>query len=154
METVQVELGELRIAAAAVANQVMGARFGAARTSESIGDADAGFVDDENEDRHGILSQNDEQQRHRSAGASSDGGLLVLREIERRLDAERLAACIEDRRDPGSTRAHAGRHRPLSAADDRGGLPRHQIYVVCPCIDRARSPCALPRRWSVYYFLF
>ena len=36
---------------------------------------------------------------------SSDGGLLLLREIERRLAvAERLAACIEDRRDPGSTR--------------------------------------------------
>src|SRR4029434_5304053 len=35
---------------------------------------------------------------------SSDGGLLVLREIERRLAvADRLAACIEDRRDPGST---------------------------------------------------
>lgn len=36
---------------------------------------------------------------------SSDGGLLVLREIERRLKvAERLAACIDDPRDPGSTR--------------------------------------------------
>ena len=35
---------------------------------------------------------------------SSDGGLLVLREIERRLNvAERLAACIDDPRDPGST---------------------------------------------------
>jgi hypothetical protein len=35
---------------------------------------------------------------------SSDGGLLVLREIERRLAvAERLAACIDDPRDPGST---------------------------------------------------
>src|SRR5512143_2328067 len=35
---------------------------------------------------------------------SSDGGLLLLREIERRLAvAERLAAGIEDRRDPGST---------------------------------------------------
>src|SRR5512143_893445 len=35
---------------------------------------------------------------------SSDGGLLVLREIERRLEvAERLAACIDDSRDPGST---------------------------------------------------
>jgi hypothetical protein len=35
---------------------------------------------------------------------SSDGGLLVLREIERRLDlADRLAACIEDPRDPDST---------------------------------------------------
>src|SRR5512133_2468268 len=35
---------------------------------------------------------------------SSDGGRLLLREIERRLAvAERLAACIEDRRDPGST---------------------------------------------------
>lgn len=35
---------------------------------------------------------------------SSDGGLLVLREIERRLNvAGRLAACIDDPRDPGST---------------------------------------------------
>src|SRR6266542_4176605 len=35
---------------------------------------------------------------------SSDGGLLVLREIERRLKvADRLAACIDDPRDPGST---------------------------------------------------
>ncbi len=32
---------------------------------------------------------------------SSDGGLLVLREVERRLDvAGRLAACIVDPRDP------------------------------------------------------
>lgn len=35
---------------------------------------------------------------------SSDGGLLVLREIERRLQvADRLAVCIDDPRDPGST---------------------------------------------------
>jgi hypothetical protein len=35
---------------------------------------------------------------------SSDGGLLVLREIEQRLEvADRLAACIDDPRDPGST---------------------------------------------------
>src|SRR5512143_1982391 len=35
---------------------------------------------------------------------SSDGGLLVLREIERRLAiADRLAACIDDPRDPGCT---------------------------------------------------
>ena len=35
---------------------------------------------------------------------SSDGGLLVLREIERRLSiADRLATCIEDPRDPDST---------------------------------------------------
>jgi hypothetical protein len=35
---------------------------------------------------------------------SSDGGLLVLREIEQRLNvAERLAACIDDPRDPGGT---------------------------------------------------
>src|SRR5512134_2277142 len=35
---------------------------------------------------------------------SSDGGLLVLGEIERRLSvADRLAACIDDPRDPGST---------------------------------------------------
>ena len=35
---------------------------------------------------------------------SSDGGLLVLREIEQRLKvAERLAACIDDPRDPANT---------------------------------------------------
>src|SRR5512133_2316770 len=34
---------------------------------------------------------------------SSEGGLLVLREIERRLSVDRLAACIDDPRDPGST---------------------------------------------------
>ena len=35
---------------------------------------------------------------------SSDGGLLVLREIEQRLKvADRLAVCIDDPRDPGST---------------------------------------------------
>lgn len=35
---------------------------------------------------------------------SSDGGLLVLRQIEQRLDlADRLAACIDDPRDPAST---------------------------------------------------
>jgi len=35
---------------------------------------------------------------------SSDGGLLVLREIDQRLEiADRLAACIDDPRDPGST---------------------------------------------------
>ena len=35
---------------------------------------------------------------------SSDGGLVVLREIERQLAvADRLAACINDPRDPGST---------------------------------------------------
>src|SRR5512144_2099072 len=35
---------------------------------------------------------------------SSDGGLVVLREIERRLSvADRLAACIDDPRDPTST---------------------------------------------------
>lgn len=35
---------------------------------------------------------------------SSDGGLLVLREIEQRLKvADRLAACIDDPRDSGST---------------------------------------------------
>ena len=34
---------------------------------------------------------------------SSDGGLLVLREIEQRLKvADRLAACIDDPRDPDS----------------------------------------------------
>src|SRR5512133_580367 len=34
---------------------------------------------------------------------SSEGGLLVLREIERRLSVDRLAACIDDPRDPGGT---------------------------------------------------
>jgi hypothetical protein len=35
------------------------------------------------------------------AGVTSDGGILLLAAIEQRLKiAERLAACLEDRRDP------------------------------------------------------
>ena len=43
---------------------------------------------------------------------SSDGGLLVLREIERRLSvADRLAACIDDPRDPDSMDRSVQRER-------------------------------------------
>ena len=39
-----------------------------------------------------------------AAGLSSDGGVLVLREIEKRLGlAARLAGCLSDARDPAST---------------------------------------------------
>jgi hypothetical protein len=45
---------------------------------------------------------------------SSDGGLLVLRQIERRLSvANRLAACIDDPRDPASTSPSTHRRRRL-----------------------------------------
>jgi DDE family transposase len=43
---------------------------------------------------------------------SSDGGLLVLREIERRLSvADRLAACIDDPRDPDTMDRSVQRER-------------------------------------------
>jgi hypothetical protein len=40
-----------------------------------------------------------------NAGLTSDAGILVLAEIEKRLAiAERLAACLEDRRSPDRVR--------------------------------------------------
>ena len=55
---------------------------------------------------------------------TSDAGVLVLAEIERRLGiAERLARCIEDPRSPGAGAPHPGRHDPLPGAADRGRLP-------------------------------
>ena len=55
---------------------------------------------------------------------SSDGGILVLREVEQRLRvADRLAACIED---PFARTDHTQprRHHPFSTADDLGRLRR------------------------------
>ena len=54
---------------------------------------------------------------------SSDGGLLVLREVEQRLGvADRLAACIEDPRAPEQIRHSLADIIRLSPADDRGRL--------------------------------
>ena len=52
---------------------------------------------------------------------SSDGGVLVLREIEKRLGlAARLAGCLSDARDPASTtRWHSNRSTaPASSEGD------------------------------------
>src|SRR5512132_1432861 len=74
---------------------------------------------------------------------SSDGGLLVLREIEQRLKvADRLAACIEDPRDPGSTMhtlADIIRFRLLmiAAGYDATGLRRDPVFKMA--IDRLSS---------------
>ena len=53
---------------------------------------------------------------------SSDGGVLLLREVEQRLHvADRLAACmVAARGRPDHTQPC--RHPPLSLADDRGGI--------------------------------
>jgi len=82
---------------------------------------------------------------------SSDGGLLVLREIERRLEvADRLAACIDDRRDPGSTvhtLADIIRFRLLMIAagyedgNDATGLRTDPLFKMA--LDRAPSERAL-----------
>jgi hypothetical protein len=71
---------------------------------------------------------------------SSDGGLLVLREIERRLEvADRLAACIDDPRDPASTvhtLAHIIRFRLLMIAagyedaNDATGLRTDPLFKM------------------------
>ena len=67
---------------------------------------------------------------------SSDAGLLALREVERRLDvAGRLAACVDDPRDPDPHRAQRRGHPALPDADDRGGL-RGRHRRQCP----ARRP--------------
>ena len=78
---------------------------------------------------------------------SSDGGLLVLREIEQRLKvADRLAACIEDPRDPGSTMhtlADIIRFRLLMIAagyedgNDATGLRRDPVFKMA--LDRLSS---------------
>jgi hypothetical protein len=57
---------------------------------------------------------------------SSDGGILVLREVEQRLRvADRMAACLVDPRAPDQI-THARCHHALSFADDRGRLRRRQ----------------------------
>ena len=53
---------------------------------------------------------------------SSDGGVVILREVAQRLGiAERVAACIKDPR-ARPDHAHARRHHGVSDADDRSGL--------------------------------
>jgi hypothetical protein len=50
---------------------------------------------------------------------SSEGGLLALREIERRVGiADRFAACLKDPRMPEKGCASPGGDYPLSPADD------------------------------------
>ena len=50
---------------------------------------------------------------------SSEGGLLALREIERRLGiADRFAACLKDPRMPEKVVQSLGGDHPLSHADD------------------------------------
>ena len=54
---------------------------------------------------------------------SSEGGLLALREIERRLGlADRLAGCLRDPRMPEKVVASLGGDHPVSHADDRRRL--------------------------------
>ena len=54
---------------------------------------------------------------------SSDGGVLLLREVEQRLRvADRLAACMVDPRAHRPDHTQPCRHPPLSLADDRGGI--------------------------------
>ncbi len=57
---------------------------------------------------------------------SSDGGILVLREVEQRLRvADRLTACIADPRSPDQI-THSLADITFSPADDRGRLRRRQ----------------------------
>ena len=58
---------------------------------------------------------------------SSDGGILLLAEVERRLGiAERLARCIEDPRAPDQIPTRGRGDDPVSRPGDRGGLSRCQ----------------------------
>src|SRR5437868_1388311 len=75
---------------------------------------------------------------------SSDGGLLALREIESRLGlADRLAACLKDRRAPERVVPPVGRDHPLSHADDRHRLWRRQRCRLAAC----RPDRQLRDRW-------
>ena len=81
---------------------------------------------------------------------SSDGGVLVLREVEQRLRvADRLAACIDRSARAGADHAHARRHHPLSPADDRrrlrGRQRRQQPARRSDVQDGARSLAVGPR---------
>src|SRR5580700_8017882 len=58
---------------------------------------------------------------------TSDTGILLLAAVEQRLKiAERLAACIEDPRDPERVVHEIAEMISLSGAADRGGLSRRQ----------------------------
>src|SRR5512132_4093773 len=75
---------------------------------------------------------------------SSDGGLVVLREIERRLSvADRLAACIDDPRDPTSTvhtLADIIRFRLLMIAAGYGDANDATGLRLDPLFKSARTP--------------
>ena len=58
---------------------------------------------------------------------TSDGGILLVAAIEQRLKiAERLAACIEDPRDPDRVLHELAEMIRYRAVADRGGLSRRQ----------------------------
>ena len=58
---------------------------------------------------------------------TSDAGVLLLAEIERRLRlAERLARCLDRPEGTGAGPAHPGRDDPLPHAADRGRLSGRQ----------------------------
>ncbi len=61
--------------------------------------------------------------RFDGACMSSDGGLLALREVERRLDiAPRLAACIHDPRAPGRVVLSTAAEISSNRADENSSL--------------------------------
>src|SRR5512144_538171 len=88
---------------------------------------------------------------------SSDGGLLVLREIEQRLEiADRLAGCIDDPRDPGSTVhpvADIIRFRMLMIAagyedgNDATGLRTDPLFKLA--LERVGSDRDLCLKWTL-----
>ena len=84
---------------------------------------------------------------------TSDGGVLVLAEIERRLGiAERLARCIEDPRAPERVAARARRDDPLPGAADRGrlrGRQRLRRAARRSGLQDGGRPAARERRRSV-----
>jgi hypothetical protein len=86
---------------------------------------------------------------------SSDGGLLMLREVEKRLGvAERLSACITDRRAPGQVRhslAEIIRFRLLMIAagyedgNDAAGLRADPMFkMALDLLPSARDLCSQP----------
>ena len=78
--------------------------------------------------------------RFNGGTVSSDGGVLVLRQIERRLKcAEKLASCLHDGRDPSRTaHSHTSMIRERIFAIARG-------YEDCDDLDDLRHDPALKR---------
>lgn len=84
---------------------------------------------------------------------SSDGGVLLLAEVEHRLRvAERLAQCLEDPR-AGADRSWVGRDDPLSRLGDcRGLCRRHRLRRLAqrPGVQDGGRPPARDGRGSVF----